>query len=127
METFLRLFHSKFQLTEQEGLEVEISDTATERLQYPKFFLVGKGFSRKAIRANIVMAVFKDLWSPKADVEAMVIGDNRILFCFNSEAEVQCVLRGRPWYFGKTLLVLAKVKGLDVPVEVPLREQEFWV
>ncbi|KAM1158468.1 hypothetical protein ACFXTH_031839 [Malus domestica] len=106
---------------------VEISDTATERLRCPKFFLVGKVLSRKAIRANLVMAVFKDLWSSKANVEAMVIGDNRILLCFNLEAEVQCVLRGSPWYFSKTLLVLAEVKGFDVHVEVPIREQEFWV
>ncbi|KAM2624148.1 hypothetical protein TB1_031149 [Malus domestica] len=100
---------------------------AMEKFRCPKIFLVGKVLSRKAIRANLVMAVFKDLWSSKADVEAMVIRDNRILLCFNLEAEVQCVLQGSPWYFGKTLLVLAEVKGFDVHVEVPLREQEFWV
>ncbi|KAM1027772.1 hypothetical protein ACFX13_041188 [Malus domestica] len=100
MESFLRLFCSKFQLNDQEGLEVKISDMATEQLRCSKFFLVGK---------------------------AMAIRDNHILFYFNTKVEVQCVLRGNPWYFSKTLLILAEVKGLDVPVDSTLQEQVFWV
>lgn len=125
MEGFVRLFRSKFQLNDMQRLEVEISDTTTERLRCSKFFLVGKVLTRKPLRPNVVMGVIKDLWHPKGNVEAMPIGNNHILFCFDSEAEVQCVLRGSPWYFGKTLLVLAEVKGLAIPVEVPIRKQVF--
>lgn len=46
----------------------------------------------------MVMGMFKDLWQPKANVAAMTIGDNRIFFYFDTEAEVQCVLRGSPWF-----------------------------
>lgn len=111
MDSFLRLFSSKFQLNDQEGLEVEISDMATERLRCSKFFLVGKVLSRKVPRANVVTSA-----------NVMAIGDNHILFYFNTEAKVQCVLRGNPWYFSKTLLILAEVKSLDVPVDFPLQE-----
>ncbi|KAM1346696.1 hypothetical protein ACFX13_036721 [Malus domestica] len=97
MERVLRLFRSKFQLTEQEGLLVVISDMATERLWCSKFFLVGKVLLRKTINPNVVMGVFKDLWMPKADVEVMAID------------------------------VLANVKGLEVPVDISLLKQEFWV
>lgn len=90
-------------------------------------FQVLLGWQSIIAEVNAVMGLFTDLWKPKADVAAMAIGDNRILFCFNTEAEVQCVLRSSPWHFGKALLLLAEVKGLDMPVEVPLREQEFWV
>ncbi|KAM1019041.1 hypothetical protein PS2_040193 [Malus domestica] len=116
MESFLRLFCSKFQLNDQEGLEVKISDMATERLRCSKFFLVGKVLSRKVPRANIMTGA-----------KAMAIRDNHILFYFNMEVEVQCVLRGNPWYFSKTLLILAEVKGLDVPVDSTLQKQVFWV
>lgn len=70
------------------------------------------------------MGVFKDLWMPKADVEVMA---NCIMFCFGKNDELKCVLSSNPWYFGKTLLVLAEVKGLEVPMDVSLLEQEFWV
>ncbi|KAM1484161.1 hypothetical protein TB2_035392 [Malus domestica] len=127
MERVLRLFRSKFQLTEQEGLLVVISDTATERLWCSKFFLVGKVLLRKTINPNVVMGVFKDLWIPKADVEVMAIDGNRIMFCFGKKEELKCVLSNNPWYFGKTLLVLADVKGLEVPADISLLKQEFWV
>lgn len=71
------------------------------------------------------MRLFTDLWKPKADVETMAIGNNRILFCFNTKAKVKCVLHGSPWHFRKALLLLAEVKGLEVLVEVPSRELEF--
>ncbi|KAM1513227.1 hypothetical protein COP2_025440 [Malus domestica] len=37
------------------------------------------------------------------------------------------MLRGSPWFFGKSFLLLVEVKGLDVPLHVPLGEQAFWV
>lgn len=37
------------------------------------------------------------------------------------------VLRGRPWFFGKSLLMFTEVKGLDVPANVLLHEHEFWI
>ncbi|KAM1112704.1 hypothetical protein ACFX13_046383 [Malus domestica] len=114
-------------LSESENLEVVISDTATERLRVSKFFLVGKVFSRKYLRPSIVMGVIKDLWRPKANVEATAIGDNHILFSFNSEEEARLVLKGSPWFFGKSLLLLAEVNKFQVLVDVPLREQCFWV
>lgn len=127
MEQFLRLFNSGLQLSESENQEVVISDTVTERLRVSKFFLVGKVLTHKYLRPNIVMGVIKDLWRPKASVEATTIGDNCILFSFNSEEEVHLVLKGSLWFFGKSLLLLAKVNKLQVPVDVPLREQCFWV
>ncbi|KAM3001073.1 hypothetical protein FF2_037406 [Malus domestica] len=99
IERFLRLFNSDLKLSESENLEVMISDTVTKRLRVSKFFLVGK---------------------------AKAIGDNRILFSFDSEVELCLVLKGSPWFFGKSLLMLAKVKGLQVSMDVPLREQCFW-
>lgn len=89
---------------ESENLEVVISDTGIERLRVSKFFLVGKVLSHKYLRPNIVMGVIQDLWCPKASVEATTIGDNCIVFSFNSEEEVQVVLKGSPWFFGKFFL-----------------------
>lgn len=126
MERFLRLFNSGLKLSESEKLEVVISDTATERLRVWKFFLVGKVLTQKYLRSNIAMGVIKDLWRLKANVEATAIGNNRILFSFNSEEELRLVLKGSPWFFRKSLLLLAEVKGLQVPVDVPLREPCFW-
>ncbi|KAM1299026.1 hypothetical protein ACFX2F_025765 [Malus domestica] len=104
MDRFLRLFNSGLQLSESENLEVVISYTAMERLRVLKFFLVGKVLTHKYLRPNIFMGVIKDLWPPKASVEATTIGDNRILFSFNSEEEVRVVLRGSPWFFGLVFL-----------------------
>lgn len=77
---------SKFHLDDQEGVEIEISNTTTERLRCSKFFLVGKVLLRNAPRANVVMGMFMDLWHSKANVAAMAIGDNQILFCLGGSA-----------------------------------------
>ncbi|KAM1800825.1 hypothetical protein ACFX11_032504 [Malus domestica] len=112
MERFLRLFNSGLQLSESENLEVVIRDTATKRPRVSKFFLVGKVLTHKYLRPNIVMGVIKDHWRPKGSVEATVIGDNRILFSFNSEEKLRPVLKGSPCFFGKSLLLLAEVNKL---------------
>lgn len=83
MERVLRLFCSKFQLIEQKGLEVVISDTATERLWFSKFFLVGKVLSRKTINPNVVM--------PKADMEVNSL--QTIVFCLAANIEECSVVR----------------------------------
>lgn len=62
MDHILRLFRSRLRLNESEEVEVEISDTVKERLRVFKFFLVGKVFTRKVVRPNIVKGVIKDLW-----------------------------------------------------------------
>lgn len=124
MDRVLKLFHHRLQLDAGEEIEVEFSDTVKERLKLSKFFVVGKVLTRKKLRLSIVMGVIKDLWKPEVVVEAMVIGEDRMMFSFNTEADMRTVLSGRPWFFGKSLLLLAEVKGLDVPANVPLREQE---
>ncbi|KAM1717303.1 hypothetical protein COP2_025439 [Malus domestica] len=79
----LSLFRSKFHLEYQEGVEIKISDTDTECLRCSKFFLVGKVLACKAPRVSVVMGLFWDLWRLKANVAAMDIGENRILFSFD--------------------------------------------
>ncbi|KAM1196823.1 hypothetical protein ACFX2G_008577 [Malus domestica] len=46
------------------------------------------------------MGVIKELWKPKVAVEAMAIGEDCILFSFNTEEDMRIILRGRPWFFG---------------------------
>lgn len=87
MKRFLWLFKFGLQLSE------------TKRLRVSKFFLVGKVLTQKCLKTNIVMGVIKDPWRPKVVVEAMTIGDNCILFSFNSEEEQRLVLKGNPWFF----------------------------
>lgn len=81
------------------------------RLKLSKFFVVGKVLTRKKLCSNIVMGVIKELWWLKVAVEAMAIGDDMILFSFNTEADMRTVLNGNLWFFGKSLLILAEVKG----------------
>lgn len=127
MDRVLRLFHHRLRLDAGEEIEVEFSDTAKEMLKLSKFFVVGKVLTRKKLRLSIVMGVIGDLWRPKVVVEAMAIGEDRMLFSFNTEADMRTVLSGRSWFFGKSLLLLVEVKGLDVPANVPLHGQEFWI
>ncbi|KAM2245946.1 hypothetical protein PS2_006956 [Malus domestica] len=49
-----------------------------------------------------------------------------ILVCFREGGDLQW-LQGSPWYFDKSLVLLAEIKGVEVPSNVPLCEQEFWI
>ncbi|KAM1236379.1 hypothetical protein ACFXTH_037596 [Malus domestica] len=127
MERVLNLFRSMLCLNEGEEIEAKFSDTAKERLKLSKYFVVRKVLTRKKFRSSIVMRVIKELWRPKVAVEAMAIREDRILLSFNIEDDMRTVLSGNSWFFGKLLPILAEVKGLKVPVNVSLREQEFWI
>ncbi|KAM1798187.1 hypothetical protein ACFX12_032286 [Malus domestica] len=111
MYRVLNLFHSRLRLKEGEAIEVEFGDTEKERLKLWKFFVVGKVLMSKKFRPTIVIGVIKELRKPKVAVEAMATGEDRILLSFNMEVGMRTVLRGRPWFFGKSLLMLAEVKG----------------
>ncbi|KAM3000716.1 hypothetical protein FF2_037090 [Malus domestica] len=127
MECVLNLFLSMLRLNEGEEIEAKFSDTAKERLKLSKYFVVRKVLTRKKFRSSIVMRVIKELWRPKVAVEAMAIREDRILLSFNIEDDMRTVLSGNFWFFGKSLPILAEVNGLKVPVNVSLREQEFWI
>lgn len=96
MEKVLKLFPHRLRLDKGEEIDMEFSDTAKERLKLLKFFVVGKVLTRKKLQLSIVMMVIKELWKPKAMVEAMAIGEDRMLFSFNTKADMLTVLCGRP-------------------------------
>ncbi|KAM2775945.1 hypothetical protein PS2_008472 [Malus domestica] len=109
MERVLNLLRSRLRLNEGEDIEVEFSDTENERLKLSKFFVVGKVLTRKKFRHTIVIGVIKELWKPKVAVEAMAIGEDCILFSFNTEEDMRIILRGRPWFFGEAIGRVVKV------------------
>ncbi|KAM2332341.1 hypothetical protein TB2_022190 [Malus domestica] len=127
MDSVLKLFCNRLQLSEGEEIKVEFSDTVKERLKLSKFFMVGKVFTTRKLCSHIVMGVIKELWLLKVAVEAMAIGEDMILFSFNLEDDMHTVLNGKLWFFKRSLLMLAEVRGMEVPASVLLDEHEFWV
>lgn len=102
-----------------------ISSPVAERLRCKKFFMVGKVSFRKGVKLGIVISLLKNLWRPNIDVEIVATSGGPFQCVFDKEVDLQCVLRGNPWYLGKSLVVLSEVKGVEVPADVPLMEQEF--
>ncbi|KAM0963530.1 hypothetical protein FF1_022638 [Malus domestica] len=127
MDSVLKLFCNRLRLSEVKEIKVEFSDTVKERLKLSKFFMVGKVFTTRKLCSHIVMGVIKELWLLKVAVEAMAIGEDMIHFSFNSKDDMRTVLNGKLWLFKRSLLMLAEVRGMEVPASVLLDEHEFLV
>ncbi|BFG14566.1 hypothetical protein CerSpe_008400 [Prunus speciosa] len=67
------------------------------------------------------------LWRPKANVQIIDIEDDRFVFSFPTLAARDTIMRGGPWTFNHSLLIMAPADGWQTPSKIPLRQQEFWV
>lgn len=92
------------------------------------FWLVGKLLNSKPFNKESLKHTMKNIWrtSEEVSVSEWKNGD-RFLFSFKSELDRRRVLRGSPWSFDKSLLVLSPTDGNEDPSTVPLEKQNFWI
>ncbi|KAF4347783.1 hypothetical protein G4B88_015460 [Cannabis sativa] len=112
---------------EEEG--VLISDDQAEDVQAfdDQWCLVGKLLTNRTFDFDAMRHMLASLWQPGKGVYIKELDNNRYLFQFYHEIDVQTVIDGSPWTFNRMPLVFHRLKRGEDPRVVPLHEIDMWV
>lgn len=72
--------------------------------------LVGKVLSAKAINREGFRSAIQKMWNTIKGVTVESLGGNRFIFHFHSNIDKKRVLRGGPWHFNNSLIVLEETQ-----------------
>lgn len=111
------------------GSNDDSSDGSSEVTQEAllELCLVGTLLTDKPVRFLIMQDRLSSLWRPGQGVTISQVEENKFLFQFYHEWDMERVLQGGPWTFDGYLLILKKVVIGEAPAETVLNEAEIWV
>ncbi|CAI9116178.1 OLC1v1017262C1 [Oldenlandia corymbosa var. corymbosa] len=92
----------------QRELKVIVPDDDASPEFDPGRALVGRLVSGKVLGHNTIVQRLKGFWSLKDNLTTHALGDNTILFCFNSMTDKKRVMVGAPWFVEDHLLILSE-------------------
>ena len=87
----------KLSLSEKEGDEIDLSRIR----KTTSFVLATKFFTHRSLNLEAGAKTFMPLWHTRDNFEVSDVGNNKLLFAFQSEEDVEKVLMGEPWSFDR--------------------------
>uniref|UniRef100_A0A7N2LJS9 DUF4283 domain-containing protein n=1 Tax=Quercus lobata TaxID=97700 RepID=A0A7N2LJS9_QUELO len=127
----------KMKLTSEEEEVIEIFDEGRlEALESCNLSLIGKFVTCKPFNKMVAKNMIRSAWGVDDALEISKVGPNQFQFEFQSEFEMDRILRGGPWSFDNQLLMLQRwKKGMTVgnirmvrvalPISKPLKRGGF--
>ncbi|KAK9993454.1 hypothetical protein SO802_023157 [Lithocarpus litseifolius] len=110
-------------LSGREGSEVDLSPPKKET----GFVFVGKFCAKRRVNLESVARVLRTVWRTEKNFEVSDMGENKVLFLFQKEKDMDRVLLLSPWSFDKYLLVLHKLGVGEVVNKLKFNEASFLV
>ncbi|CAH9082689.1 unnamed protein product [Cuscuta europaea] len=107
-----------------EFLQVEALAPGSEEIGWA---LVGTITSEKSVRFSSFRDTMANIWRPVKGVAITELGNKRYMFQFYNVNDMKRVLEEGPWIFEQNLIVLARLRQGDLPLEVPLNKADFWL
>ena len=96
---------AKLKLSLREDVEVAIQAPLTKDGPV----LIGKFCTKRKINLESVAKVLKLVWRAEHNFEVSDLGENKVMFLFQSKDDMDRVLLLSPWSFDKYLLILHKL------------------
>ena len=131
------MIHSlgKMKLTTDEEEVIEVSDEGRqEEIESCAQSLLGKFLTCRPFNKNAATNTVKKAWGLEAGVQILEVGSNLFQFKFQTEFEMERVMRGGPWTFDNQALMLCKwqkgmtarnVKFDSIPMWVQIWDAPF--
>ncbi|CAL9001623.1 unnamed protein product, partial [Prunus brigantina] len=114
-------------ISEEEAVEI-VSLEDLDSLRAERFLLVGRLLMTKVFHRDSLVGIMKSIWHTREGFTVVPLEDPQcMLFSFQNDFDRRKVMRGAPWTFDRSLLVLAFTDGSVDPMTVPLEIQNFWV
>lgn len=89
--------------------------------------LVGKVFSNRAINRDTLRIQLPKILQTKETVDIKIVGDNRFVVVFGSDADKRHALEDRPWHFFQNFMLFREAKGIQNPIDVDFDTFAIWV
>ena len=89
--------------------------------------LIGKFFTKRRVNLESVARVLKMVWKTEKTFEANDLGENKVMFLFQTKDDVDRVLFLSLWSFDKYLLVLHKLERSEAVKDIKFDKSLFWV
>ena len=91
------------------------------------YTLAAKFLTRCSMNIKAVAKTFRPLWRTRKKFEVSNVGDNILLFAFESDEDIEKVLMGEPWAFDRHLVVFQRY-DMSSPIENLLfNKVSFWI
>ncbi|XP_023874424.1 uncharacterized protein LOC111986965 [Quercus suber] len=110
-------------LSLREDAEVEIKVPLTEEGPV----LIGKFCTKRRINLESVARVLKSVWKAKHSFEVSDLGENKVMFLFQTTEDMEQVLLLCPWSFDKYLLILHKLVCGEAVKDIRFDKSPFWI
>ena len=114
---------AKLKLSLREDVEVAIQAPLTEEGPV----LIGKFCTKRKINLESVARVLKSVWRAEHNFEVSDLGDNKVMFLFQSKDDLDRVLLLSPWSFDKYLLILHKLVRGEAVKDIKFDRSPFWI
>jgi hypothetical protein len=92
--------------------------------------LVGKILTPGTLHQSMIMGALRPAWGNPAGLKIRSIGekkDNLFVAEFGCKADLDCILAGSPWIFGKYAVILREYDAKLKPSQIRFERMEIWV
>ncbi|KAF4374776.1 hypothetical protein F8388_020297 [Cannabis sativa] len=115
-------------LEEEEESEEILEDEGDGNPEFDvRWSLVGKLLTGRISDYKVFQNMIADLWKPSKGMTVKILEQNRFLFQFYHEIDIQRVINGSPWTFDRKHLILKRLKAGDNLKMVELDTIDMWV
>ncbi|XP_075645328.1 uncharacterized protein LOC142616339 [Castanea sativa] len=114
---------ARFKLSVKEDVEVAIHAPLIEDGPV----LIGKFCTKRRINMELAVRVLRSVWRAKHSFEASDLGENKVMFLFQSKDDMERVLLLSPSAFDKYLLLLHKLVRGEAVKDIKFDRSPFWI
>nr|XP_023912061.1 uncharacterized protein LOC112023668 [Quercus suber] len=115
-------------LTTEEEEVISISDDCRkEEIESCSQSLIGKILTCKPFNKRVAQSTLKRAWDLENKVQIVEVGANLFQFKFQTEFDMERVLRGGPWTFDNQVLLLVQWQSGMIACNVKFVSTPFWV
>ena len=115
-------------LTSDEAEDIQVSEEGlTDEFDSCVLSLIGKFLTCKPFNRKAAMTTLRKAWGLDKEIQIAEVGSNLFQFKFQSEYEIDRILRGGPWTFDNQLLMLIHWSKRMNANNVVLEHASLWV
>ena len=114
---------ANLKLSLREDVEVEVQAPLTEEGPV----LIGKFCTKQKINLESVARVLRSIWRTQHNFKVSDLGENKVMFLFQSMDDLDKVLLLSPWSFDKYLVILHKLVRGEAVKDIMFDRSLFWI
>ncbi|KAJ1389174.1 Zinc knuckle CX2CX4HX4C [Sesbania bispinosa] len=111
----------------EQNLIIFDEEDIKEGLQECQNSIIGKLVMEKAVHANSLMNALNSIWNSPKGFKVVDLGDKCFQFFFDSGKDADRVIRGNPWIFRNSWLLLRKWDREVKPEDMSFTKAQIWL